>query len=692
MSIGMAENLRKNNKKGAHINKLEMSTQELLDAYRLMYTSRALDEKMLILLRQGKSYFHIGAMGHEALQVACGLAMKSGVDYLFPYYRDQALCLALGQSPYECLLSFLARRDEPHGAGRQMPMHYGNKRLNIPTSSSSTGTQFLQAVGSALASQRLTLDLNEEMAVTVCTAGEGTTSQGEFYEAISWAAKDKAPIIFLIENNRYAISVDISEQRPGGVIAENFMSFSGLFVEKVDGCLLNESYKVLGQALKRAREGQGPTLIDADVVRLLPHSSSDDHKKYRKEEDLKEEKLRDPIELLRNSLLKRKVISENEIRELETSIRINIDEDSERALKAPMPTREDAQTHVWSNQKEPELKKPVIDTNRAPTVIVDAINKALQEGMRKNDKILVFGQDVAHGKGGVFTATRGLTDSFNGRCFNSPLAEASIVGVAIGLALRGLKPVAEIQFGDYIWTAMMQIRNELATIRYRSNGSFHVPMVLRVPVGGYIHGGLCHSQNIEATFAHFPGLKIALPSTAIDAYGLLKNSLQSEDPVLFLEHKALYRQSFASSILPTNDDFIIPFGKGEIRSLGADVTVITYGILVQRALEAAMKLKEEGVSVEVIDLRTIVPYDRELIFQSVRKTGKALVLHEDMRFMGFGAEIASDISENCFMDLDAPVMRLAAKDTPVPYNWDLEEEILPQIDNIIASIRELSSF
>ncbi|HXW59970.1 MAG TPA: thiamine pyrophosphate-dependent enzyme, partial [Myxococcota bacterium] len=598
MTVDMAQNMRATKKtptnKEAHL-----GPKELLVGYRTMYTSRMLDEKMLILLRQGKSFFHIGAMGHEAVQVACGMAMKPKVDYLFPYYRDQALCLSLGQSAYECLLAFLARRDDPHGGGRQMPMHYGNKNLNIPSSSSSTGTQFVQAVGSALASLRLHKAApNKEMAVTVCAAGEGTTSQGEFYEAISWAAREQAPIVFLIENNRWAISVEIHEQRPGGVIAENFRSFNGLVVDSVDGCLLEPSFAILRKAIDRARQGEGPTLIDADVVRLLPHSSSDDHKKYRLEQDLELDRKRDPIALLRKTLLNKKIISDSELAKMESDIKESVDQASDEALLAPMPPREHAMAHVWSSQKEPKPTAPKIDENGEKTVMVDAINRALREGLASNDKVLVFGQDVAYGKGGVFTATRGLTEEFGDRCFNAPLAEASIAGVAIGFALRGFKPVAEIQFGDYIWTAMMQIRNELVTMRYRSNNQFSAPVVLRVPIGGYIHGGLCHSQNIESTFAHFPGLKIALPSTAIDAYGLLKNALISEDPVLFLEHKALYRQSFARSILPVGTDYVLPFGVGAVRREGKDISVITYGILVQRAMDAALQLATQGISIE----------------------------------------------------------------------------------------------
>lgn len=692
MSLTMSETKprRTSAKKSSQV--MGSVSEQLLSAYKIMYESRALDEKMLILLRQGKSYFHIGCMGHEAVQVACGMAMTPKVDYLFPYYRDQALCMALGQTSYQCLLAFLARADDPHGGGRQMPMHYGNRALNIPSSSSPTGTQFLQALGSAFASMRLATN-KKPLDVTVVTTGDGTTSQGEFYEAISWAAREKAPIVFLVENNRYAISVEIHEQRPGGLIAANFKNFFGLAVESVDGCNFLDSYTVLNRAIERARSGLGPTLIDADVVRLLPHSSSDDDKKYRTQDDLAYDKERDPIKLLRGELIAQKIVSAKDLEQFENAIRDHVDAEADRAQAAAMPRREDAIAHVWAEARIEEEPTPLLDPQSEPTVMVDAINRALKEGLKEDPRVLVFGQDVAHGKGGVFTATRGLTSEFGvERCFNAPLAEASIVGVAIGLAMRGLRPVPEIQFGDYIWTAMMQIRNELATIRYRSNNAFSSPLVLRVPVGGYIHGGLCHSQNIEATFAHFPGLKIALPSTALDAYGLLKNALHSDDPVLFLEHKALYRQSFARSVLPTDTSYHLPFGKGAVKLAGRDLTVVTYGILVQRAIEAAQSAAAEGISVEVIDLRTIVPYDRGLIFSSVKKTGKVLVLHEDMRFMGFGAEIAADIAEHCFMDLDAPVMRLAAKDAPVPYNWELEEEILPQAKDVLRAIKDLAEY
>ncbi len=674
------------------------SAKKMLQAYRLMQTSRMLDKKMLVMLRQGKSYFHIGCMGHEAIQAASAFSLIPKRDWLFPYYRDQTLVLGLGMTPKECMLGFLARASDPSSGGRQLPMHYGDASLNIPTSSSSTGTQFLQAVGCAHASMRewrktAKKNAKPDYAVTLVCAGDGTTSQGDFHEALNWAAREKLPIIFLIENNGYAISVPLRDQRPGAKVATLGKGYEGLRVIEVDGCNFAESLEAMGQAVSHARLGHGPVLVDASVVRLLPHSSSDDHQKYRPAKELEADKKRDPIELMHQFLLKQHFATKEELHKLDAEVVALVEESADFAEGQAIAARETATTYVLSDKPEPKLVEPQIDPSSSEVVLVDAINRALAEEMARDEKVLVFGQDVAGGKGGVFTATRYLTDKFGAdRCFNAPLAESSIVGVAIGLAMRGFKPVPEIQFGDYIWTAMMQIRNELTTIRYRSNNMFSAPVVIRTPVGGYIHGGLCHSQNIEAVFAHFPGIKVALPSTALDAYGLLKSAIMGDDPVLFLEHKALYRQNFAKSKLPTGDDWLLPFGKGAVRRAGRDLTVVTYGAMVQRAIEAARQVEADDIDVEVIDLRTIRPYDFEMVASSVAKTSRVLVLYEDNRFLGFGAEIAAEIAEKCFASLDAPVMRLAGADVPIPYSWELEEEVLPQTKNIVEAIQRLASY
>lgn len=676
-----------------------LTPDRLVDAYRLMQRSRLLDQKQLVLLKQGKSYFHIGCMGHEAVQVAASFALTPRRDWAYPYYRGQALCLGLGMTPVECLLSFLARADDPNSGGRQMPQHYGHKDLNIPSQSSPTGTQYLQAVGCAFASARDYAEhtktskngKTKDLEVTVVTSGEGTTSQGDFHEALNWASREKAPVIFLVEDNGYAISVPIAEQTAGGSVANLGRGYEGLETVTVDGCDFVASYEVMKRAVERARRGDGPSLVVADVVRLLPHSSSDDQRKYRPEDELAEDKARDPIPALQRLLVSLGVKSDDELRALDEELKAEIDRAADEAEAAPMPARDTATRWVFSEQPEPALREPAVGGE--PVVFVDAVNRALAEELERDDKVLVFGEDVGGDKGGVFTATRGLTARFGkDRCFNSPLAESSIVGVTVGLATRGYKPVPEIQFGDYVWTAMMQIRNELATMRYRSNNAFSCPAVVRIPIGGYIHGALCHSQNIESFFAHIPGLKIALPSTALDAYGLLKAAIRGDDPVLFLEHKSLYRQNFAKSLLPEDKDWVLPFGKGAVRREGDDVTIITYGAMVQRSLQAASQAADDGVSVEVVDLRTLNPVDWDLITGSAKKTGKVLVVQEDCRFVGYGAEIAAEVAERCFEHLDGPVRRLAGKDSPVPFNWDLEEEVLPQVRDIVAAIRSLAAY
>ena len=675
-----------------------LSPEKIKEAYHLMLTSRHLDKKMLVLLKQGKSFFHIGAAGHEAVQMAAAFALSAKRDWAYPYYRDQALAVGLGMTAKEIFLAFLAKGDDPNSGGRQMPQHYGHKDLNIPSQSSSTGMQYLQSVGCAFASKRRFHDENGKTAkpdyeVTVVGSGEGTTSQGDFHEALNWAAREKAPVIFLVENNGYAISVPIREQTAGGKVSNLGKGYEGLDVMEIDGCNFAESYAAFQKAIARARCGDGPTLIEANVVRLLPHSSSDDQRKYRPADELEEDLARDPIPALKNWLVERNLATEEELDAMDAQVKQEVDDAAVWAETQAMPARDTAQKWVLSEEPEPELTEPVIDEGGNGTVLVDAINRALDEELSHNPKMLVFGEDVAGGKGGVFTATRHLTEKHGkDRVYNSPLAESSIVGVSIGLATRGYKPVPEIQFGDYIWTAMMQIRNEMSTLRYRSNNTFSCPIVLRVPVGGYIHGALCHSQNIEAFFAHIPGIKIALPSNALDAYGLLKSAIRCSDPVLFLEHKNLYRQNFAKRVLPSDTDWVLPFGKGRVCREGEDLTIITYGAMVNRAMQTASKLADEDIDIEVIDLRTINPVDWDLIMSSAKKTGKVLVLHEDTRFMGYGAELAAEISERCFEHLDGPVTRLAGKDTPVPFNWDLEEEILPQGDDVVNAARKLAAY
>lgn len=665
----------------------DMTKEELLTSYALMVRSRLVDEKTIVLYKQNKCHFQIGVAGHEAVQVAAAKVFRAGKDWFYPYYREMALCAGLGMTNEDFLLNAMNKQDDPNSHGRQMPMHYGHKKLNIVNQSSPTGTQFLQAVGCALASKLKKLD-----EVTYVSAGEGTCAQGDFHEALNWAAREKLPLVIVIQNNKYAISVHISEQIAGGSVAKMASGYAGLDVHEIDGTDFFASHEIIAQAHARALRGEGPTLIEAHVPRLQSHSISDNHMKYRTAEDIEAEKKRCPIARMRAHLVSNKLATEAELDALQKKLKEEVDAASEWAEKQPECDPADALLYNYVN---PEPGRGVEEgTPRGDDIyLVDALNHALDEELTRNPDMYIFGQDVAHGKGGVFTVTTGLTAKHGkDRVFNSQLAESSIVGASIGLATRGLKPVAEIQFGDYVWTGMMQIRNELAMMHYRSGGDFACPAVLRIPVGGYIHGSAYHSQSIDGTFTHFPGLFVVYPSNASDAKALLKASIRCDDPVLFLEHKGLYRQVYAKG--PEGDkDCLVPLGKAKVVREGDAATIITWGAIVNKSILAAKELEREGVSVEVIDLRTLVPLDVETIFASVKKTHRVLIAHEDVQFMGFGAEIAAQIADLCFTDLDAPVRRVGMKyAAAVAHSAYIENVVLPQNDDVLRAVRDLLAF
>ena len=661
------------------------SKKDLLDIYKKMALARRLDEKQLIMLKQGKAFFHIGCSGHEASQMAAAQNMIPGKDWSYPYYRDAALCLGLGMTSKEQLLSFLAKADDPNSGGRQMPQHYGHKDLRIVSQSSPTGTQFLQAVGCAMSRK-----WENDHEIVYVSSGEGSTSEGEFHEALNWASREKLPIIFHIQDNEYAISVHVSEQTSGSSVFSMVNGYDNLSRYEVDGTNFFETDLAFREAIERARQGKGPSVIVSNVVRLLSHSSSDDQKKYRKKEDLDKDKNRDPLLVFEKNCIKNKILKEGDFEKLRNEIIQIVDQDAEWADKQNHPDPNSATNHIYSN--EPNLNETPSNYKNEKIVLVDAINHAMHEEMKLNDKLIIYGEDIADPKGGVFTATRGLSDSFGDkRVFNSPLAEASIVGTAVGLATTGWKPCVEIQFGDYIWPAMMQIRNEVASMRYRSNGSWKCPMVIRVPVGGYIHGAICHSQSIDGYFMHMPGIRIAYPSNAEDAKGLLKAALRMDDPVLFLEHKGLYRQGFAASKEP-DENYVLPFGVGKKIMEGDIVTVISWGAMVQKSIEAINMQEIDNGIIDLIDLRTLNPLDYEMIGESVKKTGKILIVHEDNKMNGPGAEISAHIAENYFDDLDAPIMRVASSDSHIPYNWHLEEKILVQTEDIQKALKELLEY
>jgi 2-oxoisovalerate dehydrogenase E1 component len=661
----------------------------LMKVYRTMLMSRRLDEKMLNLLRQGKGFFHIGAAGHEAAQAAVGLYTRPGHDWFGMYYRDLTLALSLGMTPKETLLAHLAKAEDPNSGGRQMPEHFGIRKLNIMTTSSSVGAQFLPALGLSMAVQR-----RGEDAFVYASSGEGATSQGDFHEALNWATRIKAPVLFFVQNNGFAISVPVEDQTAGGTPYKLAAGYEGLKRVRVDGTDFFKVASVARAATEYIRDGNGPVCVVADVVRLLPHSSSDNHAKYRSPEELEEDRKIDPILRMEMTLTQHGIVNADRIGEIRKEIVREVDEAAKWAMGRPDPDPETARRHVYF-EGELDLDYGTYDPENAgpPLVMVDAVNQALQEEMERDERILVYGEDVAGSKGGVFTATRGLTAHFGkDRCFNAPLAEASIIGTAVGLAAAGYRPVVEIQFADYIWPAMQQLRNQVAPFRYRSNNAWSCPMVIRVPCGGYIHGGLCHSQNIESIFGHMPGFKIAMPSTAADAKGLLKTAIRMEDPVIFLEHKALYRAAAARSPAPGADHYL-PFGQARIVREGSDMTIVTYGMMVHKSVKVAKQIeKEDGASIEIIDIRTMVPLDTGTILESVRKTNRVLVVYEDHEFLGFGSEISAQIADAAFEHLDAPIRRVAGAFTPVPFAEPLENSLLPQDEDVLRGARELLGY
>jgi len=688
-----------------------LSREDLLRSYRWMVLSRRLDDKEIQLKNQSQIFFQISGAGHEAILVAAGMALKPGHDWFFPYYRDRALALVLGMTAYDMLLAAAGAKDDPASGGRMMPSHWSQPSLQIVNGSSATGTQCLHAAGCGEASKRLPLlgapppPVTQDE-VTYVSIGDGATGEGEFWEFLNTICSERLPVVCLVEDNGYAISCPADYHTAGGDISRLVESFPNLEVIRVDGTDLVQSYRAMREAVAYARARKGPALVHAKVIRPYSHSHSDDERAYKTVEERELEAVRDPITQLTTLLLEEGLATEQELADIRKSAEAEVAEATDRAMKAPRPPPETAGLYVYSPDVDPA--STAFDTppepSGKPETMVTLINKTLDDEMAHNPFMVVFGQDVADasrpetlkkvsGKGGVFKATHGLQKKYGSvRVYNSPLAEANIVGRAIGLAIRGLKPVVEIQFFDYIWPAMMQIRDELTMLRYRSNNTYKCPVVIRVATGGYLRGGgVYHSQSGESIFAHCPGLRIAFPSTAEDAAGLLRTAIRCDDPVMFMEHKHLYRQTYNKSAYP-GPDYMIPFGRAAERRPGSDVVVITYGALVQRSIVAAQMAEKAGISAGVIDLRTLMPYDWGTIAEAVKRTSRVIVAHEDQLTCGFGAEIAARISEELFEYLDAPVTRLGAKDSPVAYAPELEEVILPQTDDILKAIEKIAAY
>ena len=714
-----------------------ISPETMIRIYRLMYLSRCVDDREILLKRQQKIFFQISAAGHEALQVGAALAMRPGYDWFFPYYRDRALCLALGLTPTDMLLQAVGAATDPASGGRQMPTHWSSPELHIVSTSSSTTTQLLHAVGCAEAGRYFTHhpEAAEKVAgdyrafhdvefhgdeVVFTSLGEGSTSQGEFWEALNTASNRKLPVIFCVEDNGYAISVPVEVNTPGGNISRLVANFPNFHFAEVDGTDAEACLRVFQQAVAYCRSGQGPAFVHGHVVRPYSHSLSDDDKLYRSTAEREADALLDPLAKMQMRLLREGVLTEEQSNALEHELDHEAEQAAERALEAPLPTVDSIPRHVYSEFLDPtsslfateQVEAPGAagggktggEKGSAPRTMADLINACLHDEMRRDPRIIVYGEDVADasreaalsevkGKGGVFKLTAGLQTEFGSdRVFNSPLAEANIVGRAVGYATRGMKPVVEIQFFDYIWPAMHQIHNELALMRWRSNGGYSSPAVIRVPIGGYLTGGsIYHSQSGESIFTHIPGLRVVFPSNALDANGLLRTAIRCDDPVLFLEHKRLYRETYGRAPYP-GPDFAIPFGKAKVVRPGTHITLVTYGAIVPRALQAAHKAEQQGIEVEILDLRTLSPYDWEAIATSVRKTSRVIVAHEDMISWGYGAEIAARIADELFEYLDAPVRRIGSMDTFVAYQPLLEDAILPQPETILKAITDLNAY
>ncbi|MCH2374394.1 MAG: dehydrogenase E1 component subunit alpha/beta [Planctomycetes bacterium] len=696
-----------------------LQLEQLVAMFRVALLSRTVDEAESRVRKQGKTYFHISSAGHEVLQAAAAQVLRPGYDWFYPYYRDRCLNLGLGVQPVDLFLASYGKATDPATGGREMPCHFGTPSLRIVNRSSATGSQFLHAVGTAegilLARQgglqpgnendRGGVDASrvEDDEIVLVTGGDGATSEGEFYEAISAACLKRLPVLFVIEDNSYAISVPVEYQTPGGNISRILRSFPDLRVVEMDGLDAVESLTVMESAVAHVRGGHGPALVHAHVCRLASHSDADDDRLYRSAEERKQEKRRDPIPRLEQLLVDEGRLSKEELIDLRRRIKVEVDEALDIAAAGPDPDGAHVTEHLFeSTIVVSEETRPV---EEGPEItMVEAIARTLQAEMRRDGRILVFGEDVADasrshvldevpGKGGVFRVTHGLQTEFgSNRVFNTPIAEAAIVGRSVGLSVRGFLPVAEIQFFDYIWPAMHQIRNELSVLRWRSNNNFPVPVVLRVPIGGYLRGGaIYHSQSGESIFCSCPGIRVVFPSNARDAAGLLRTSIRCGDPVLFLEHKHLYRQLYAKTPDP-GPDYAIPLGKARLVRKGSDVTVVTYGALVEKSLEAARVLEEKGVDVEILDLRTLQPFDWEAIANSVMKTSRVIVAAEESKSHGFGAEIAARIGDELFSHLDAPVRRIGALDVPVPYAPVLEAAMLPSVDWIVSALDDLLSY
>ena len=668
--------------------RLGLSDIDALWIYRKMVEARLLDQKMWNLNRSGRAAFAISSQGHEATHLGIAAAIKPGLDWILPYYRDLGLVLGLGTSVHEILLAHLAKGTDRMSGGRQMPNHWSVPELRIITGSSPISTQLPHAAGIALAIQK-----NSQDEVVFVTFGDGGASKGDFHEALNFASIHQLPVVFICENNGYAISVPLSKESAVSDIALRGPGYNMVSVT-VDGNDPLSVYEAVHEARLRAASGNGPTLIEAKTYRFLAHTSDDDDRTYRSTDEVTKARANDPLTMFLEYLKSVDLLDDEGNQVLYGEIKASIDIESDWAQGDPEPDPRSIGTAVFAKPisfSEPAKYEPQTPNPEEVSEVnyLEAIRSTLDQLLDEFPQAVILGEDVGI-SGGVFKVTQGLHDKYgDDRVIDTPLAESGLVGFGIGLSLGGKLPIVEIQFADFIHSAFDQIVSEAARIHYRSAGAYSCPLVIRIPYGAGVHGGLYHSQSIEALYAHIPGLKVVAPSTPIDAAGLLRSALLDPDPVLFLEHKKAYR--LIKGVLPATIPEI-PIGRAEIVRPGSDLSIITYGLMRHYAVEAAEAVSDRA-SVEVVDIRTITPLDVATIVDSAKRCSKILVVHEDNVAFGVGAEIAATIMENAFFYLDAPVMRLGAPMIPIaPFSSELEKELLITPDKILKAVNELLAF
>ncbi|HSS93151.1 MAG TPA: thiamine pyrophosphate-dependent enzyme [Candidatus Dormibacteraeota bacterium] len=660
----------------------DLDEKTLKEWFYYILLGRQIDYRFQVLNRQGRAPFIISCAGHEAAQIGVGWPLKPKYDWLSPYYRDVVLCMRMGVTPLDLMLSVLAKPADPASGGKQTPGHFSDTRLNIISGGSPVATQMVHGAGVAYA---LKMDGTDKVVMT--NYGEGAGSEGDTHEAFNFAAIYKLPEIFVCENNGFAISTQFNKEYAIDHVARRATGY-GFPGITVDGRDPVTCYFVAKEAIAGARARHGPTLIECLVDRLGAHSSEDDQRRYRTQAEIDQLASNDCLERFKKRLLDEGVLTAKDVEAYEERVRDEVTEATRQGMESPDATGEEALTNVYGLDV-PQAIDPAPGVETEEMNMVAALRSCLTEEMERNERVMVLGEDVGQ-KGGVFLVTDGLRNRFGeARVIDTPLGESSIAGVGLGLALAGKRPVAEMQFADFAHMAFNQVTNEIAKFRYRSNGDWSVPMVIRAPFGGHAHGALYHSQSIEARFAT-PGLKVVIPSSPYEAKGLLLASIRDPDPVLFFEHKRLYRM-FKEPV-PTGE-YLIPLQVARTVREGSDISVFCYGLMVHYAMEAAKVVEGEGVSVEIVDLRTVYPLDREAIIASARKTGKCLVLYEDNFSVAVGSEVAALIADGAWRWLDAPVKRLGGLDVPaMPYAPAMEEAFMPNPQKITVALRELAAF